>query len=253
MKLLNKRAVITGGASGIGLATAIALASEGVIVTIVDRNQEAMQKIQMNLSANTQKIIMHEMDIRDEEAIDRTTNNILNQGTVDILVNSAGIAATVPFLDTESSMLDAMYSINWRGTFLFSQRIARHMVKHRIAGSIIHISSVSGSRGNAGRAAYGSTKAAVSMLTEIMAVELAPLGIRVNAVAPGPIETPLVAAAHSQTVRDEWLQQLPIRRYGAPEEIARAVIFLASSDASYINGHILNVDGGFMASGILKC
>lgn len=119
-------------------------------------------------------------------------------------------------------------------------------------GVIVNVGSASGVRGNAGRAAYGATKAAVANLTQVMAVELARLGIRVNAVAPGPIETPLVAAAHSQAVRDGWLRELPAARYGSAAEAASAVLFLASPRSSYITGHILAVDGGFAGAGVME-
>ena len=120
-------------------------------------------------------------------------------------------------------------------------------------GSIVNITSVSGIRGNVGRVAYGASKGGVVTMTKVMAVELAPLGIRVNAVAPGPIETPLVREVHTENVRSEWMRVVPQRRYGTPEEVADAAIFLLDNRrASYVTGQILYVDGGFTAAGLMN-
>lgn len=252
MKLQGKTAVITGGASGIGRAIAEQFAKEGAIIAIVDVNRDKAEAAAAEMSAQGHNAWSTVADVRDEASINAAVASILTRGNIDILVNSAGIGVLASFLETTAEMFDTVHAINMRGTFLFAQAVARTMVDGKVAGSIVNIGSASGIRGNAGRTAYGVGKAGIGMLTKIMAVELAVHGIRTNAIAPGPIETPLATGAHSSAARDAWLNELPIRRYGTPEEVARVALFLASDDSSYVSGHILSVDGGFAASGILK-
>lgn len=251
MKLSEKLAVVTGGASGIGLAISQLFAHEGATVVIIDANGDMAKAASDMISARGLQSWSTAVDVRSETAISAAVESILQRGKIDLLVNSAGIAATASFLDTTSEMFDAMYAVNLRGTFLFSRAVAQSMVDFNVRGSIVHIGSVSGMRGNAGRTAYGASKAGISQLTRIMAVELAQYGIRTNAIAPGPIETPLAETGHTQSIRDEWLRELPIKRYGTAAEVAAAALFLASEDTQYINGHLLAADGGFYASGIL--
>ncbi len=251
MKLQGKTAVITGGASGIGRAIAEQFAAEGAIIAIVDVNRDKAEAAAAEMSAQGHKAWATVADVRDEASINAAVASILTKGNIDILVNSAGIGVLASFLETTSELFDTVHAINMRGTFLFAQAVARSMVERKVAGSIINIGSASGIRGNAGRTAYGVGKAGIGMLTKIMAVELAANGIRTNAIAPGPIETPLATGAHSSAARDAWLNELPIRRYGTPQEVAKVALFLASDDSSYVSGHILSVDGGFAASGIL--
>jgi NAD(P)-dependent dehydrogenase (short-subunit alcohol dehydrogenase family) len=170
-------------------------------------------------------------------------------GRLDCLVNSAGIGADVPFLQTSAEKFDRIIAVNLRGTFLIGQACARVM---GAGGAIVNIASVSGLRGNTGRAAYGASKGGVITLTQVMACELAELGIRVNAIAPGPVDTPLVAAVHDAEVRAAFNSFVPMRRYGTPEEIAAAAAYLCSDDASYVTGHVLAVDGGFLAGGMKR-
>ena len=165
------------------------------------------------------------------------------------LVNSAGIGADVPFLDTPAALFDRIMAVNLRGTFLIGQACARAMAA---GGAIVNIASVSGLRGNTGRAAYGASKGGVITLTQVMACELAERGIRVNAIAPGPVETPLVAQVHDEAVRAAFGRFIPMHRYGIPEEIAAAAAFLCSHDASYVTGQVLGVDGGFLAAGMRR-
>lgn len=253
----GKTALITGAGSGIGRACALAFAQAGARLIAVDVNAEAAQRTVQDIlkqqengnAANAPDALV--LDISDQAAVCATLGERLKQEPVHILVNCAGIGATLPFLDTNAALLDRMHAINVRGTFLCAQAVARGMVQRGIAGTIVNIGSASGARGNAGRAAYGATKAAVVNLTQVMAVELAQHRIRVNAVAPGPIETPLVAAAHSAQTRRAWLEELPLARYGQPEDVAQAVLYLAGAQASYITGHVLYVDGGFQGAGVM--
>ncbi len=144
-----------------------------------------------------------------------------------------------------------MLEVNLIGSFIASREAARHM-QERGTGSIVNIASVSGIRGNTGRVAYGASKGGMIMMTKVMAAELGPLGIRVNAIAPGPIETPLVREVHTEQVRAEWMRTVPQRRYGSPDEIAGAATFLLDErHSSFITGQTICVDGGFTAAGIM--
>lgn len=249
--------IVTGGGSGIGRACALAFARAGARVIVADMNvasaEETLRLIESageGREANRAATAL-ELDVSDERAVASTLRQALSQDDIHVLVNSAGIGASCPFLETDIGLLDRMMTVNFRGTFLCSQVIAQAMVERGIAGNIVNIGSASGARGNAGRAAYGATKAAVTNLTQVMAVELAAHGIRINAVAPGPIETPLVDAAHTPDVRQAWLDELPMGCYGRPEDVASAVLYLASEQAAYVTGHVLHVDGGFNAAGVM--
>lgn len=252
----DQTVLVTGGGSGIGRACALAFAREGARVVVADLHlaaaDETVRLIEdgdRDAARPTASRIV--LDVRDEAAVRTQLQELLSRSAVDVLVNSAGIGATRPFLETDLALLDRMYAVNFRGAFLCSQVIAQSMVDAGIAGRIVHIGSASGARGNAGRAAYGATKAALANLTQVMAVELAAHGLRVNAVAPGPIETPLVGAAHTPSVRDGWLKALPIARYGDVDDVANAVLFVASAHAAYVTGHVLYVDGGFQGAGVM--
>jgi NAD(P)-dependent dehydrogenase (short-subunit alcohol dehydrogenase family) len=171
-------------------------------------------------------------------------------GALTGVVNSAGIGRDVPALDTSVDLFRRMLEVNLIGSFVVSREAARHMRAR--GGSIVNIASVSGIKGNKGRVAYGASKGGVLTMTKVMAVELASLGIRVNAIAPGPIETPLVQEIHTPEVRAAWMTTVPQRRYGSPAEIAGAAVFLLDDrKSSYVTGQTICVDGGFTAAGII--
>ncbi len=247
-RLAGKVAVVTGGLSGIGAAVAQRLLAEGAHVIAADLS--ARDHVSQNGTATPDGIEPALLDVGDETSALACMGAVVTRhGRLDILVNSAGIGRDIPFLDTPLAEFDRLIAVNLRGTFLVGQVAARHMVQSG-GGAIVNIASVSGLRGNRGRAAYGASKGGVVTLSQVMAVELAGYGVRVNVIAPGPIETPLVAAVHTEAIRRDWLRQVPMRRYGTPEEIAGVAAFLCSDDAGYITGHVLAADGGFLAGGI---
>lgn len=251
MKLQGKIALITGGASGLGEAIAHDFVKNGATVAIVDVDADGAARVASDITADGGKAIALTLDVSDETQVPAIVAEVAETlGPVDILVNSAGIARLIPFLDVTVEDFDLVHNVNVRGTFLVAQEVAKRMVGR--GGNIINIASASGRRGNYGRTVYGTGKAGVIRLTEIMAVELAQHDIRVNVIAPGPIETPIVAPQLTEEGRKNWTDVVPMARWGRPEEIATAASFLASDEASFVTGHCLDVDGGFFAGGILK-
>lgn len=251
MKLDGKIALVTGGASGLGEAIALDFVRNGAAVAIADVDSVGAGRVVSDIKRMGGRAAAFTVDVSDEAQIAGLIDGAAEQlGPIDILVNSAGIARLIPFLEVKVEDFDLVHNVNVRGTFLVAQAVARQMVGR--GGAIINIASASGRRGNYGRTVYGPGKAAVIRLTEIMAVELAAHGIRVNVIAPGPIETPIVAPNLTEEGRKSWTSVVPMGRWGQPEEIATAATFLASSDSSFVTGHCLDVDGGYFAGGILK-
>jgi 3-oxoacyl-[acyl-carrier protein] reductase len=191
------------------------------------------------------------VDISNADQVDSMVQQTLkNFGRIDVLVNNAGIGHVKPFLAIGLEEWNRVLAINLTGQFLCAQAVARVMLGQG-GGRIVNVASISGERGGTGRAAYGAAKAGVILLTKVMAVELAGQGIAVNAISPGPTETDQVRQCHDDATRAAYYSVLPIKRYASPSEIANAALFLASADASFVSGHILNVDGGFGAAGLM--
>jgi len=246
----NRRALITGGAGGVGAAVARGLARSGIHVTIADIVEQQCQEIADQITDEGFSADWLSLDVTDRAAMDTVFDQLDEKGGVDILVTSAAIVKAMPILEFPVEDWNRIIDVNLTGTFHACQCAGKRMVKKGF-GRIITMSSVNGQIANSYRGAYSCTKGGVDMLTKLLAAELGKHGVTANAVAPPPIDTPMILKVHGPQDRQRWYDQMPIKRYARPEEVAAAVCFLASDDAAFINGHILNVDGGFMASGIL--
>lgn len=251
MRLKDKVAVITGAGRGIGRLIAQRFQAEGARVVVADLSLEHAETVAHELvDAGGRAIALH-VDVGDAASVQQMIAAVREKfGRVDILVNNAGIGSNQPVLEMSLAEWERNLRVNLTGTFLCAQAAGRVMVEQG-AGRIVNIASISGQRGGVGRAAYGATKAGVILLTKVMAVELAARGVLVNAVAPGPVDTEQSRGTHTPATRRAYLERIPTRRYGLGEEIAGGVLFLASEEASWVNGHVLNVDGGFDAAGLM--
>jgi len=247
----DKIAVVTGGGQGIGREIALGLARRGATVIVADWNLAAAEAVSNEIRASGGSAMVVEVDISDAAQVEAMVQRVLDAyGRIDILINNAAIGHAKPFLEISLEEWNRVLAINLTGQFLCAQAVARAMVQ-RGGGRIVNVASISGQRGGTGRAAYGAAKAGVILLTRVMAVELAARGIAVNAISPGPTETDQVRQCHDDATRAAYYERLPIRRYADPAEIAKAALFLASDEASFVSGHILNVDGGFDAAGLI--
>ncbi|GHC72884.1 SDR family NAD(P)-dependent oxidoreductase [Limoniibacter endophyticus] len=248
MTQYKQAVLVTGGASGIGFETARLLIEEGALVHLVDRSQEALDKACDELAISRK--FGHAIDITDDKGIDALFDAIFTDGGLTGIVNCAGIGLDKPMVDTGVEEFRRILDVNVTGSFIVARAATRHWLKDKRAGAIVNISSVSGLTGNKGRSAYGSSKGAINTMTYILATELGRNNIRVNAVAPGAVDTPLARAVHTEDVRRQWHERIPQGRYGDSREIAQAVSFLLSDKASYVNGQVLAVDGGFVNAGL---
>ncbi len=242
--LENKIALVTGASTGIGRKIAITLAEEGayVVVNYIGPVELANEVIE-TITANGGQAEAYECWVNDFAAVETMIKTVIKKlGRIDILVNNAGITRDDLLMKMTEQQFDAVIDTNLKGSFNTMRHIARPMLKQR-GGSIINISSVSGIIGNAGQMNYCASKAGIIGMTKSMARELASRGIRVNAVAPGFIETDMTKAM-TDAAKESGVAQIPLGRMGQPEDIANAVAFLASDKASYITGHVICVDGG---------
>lgn len=242
--LKEKIALVTGAGRGIGKAIAIALAEAGATVVInYNGSKERAEEVKAQIEGMGGSAITYQCDVSDFTAVESMMKELIKEyGKIDILVNNAGITRDNLIMKMKEEDFDAVIDTNLKGAFNTIKCISRQMLKQR-SGKVVNIASVSGVLGNAGQANYSAAKAGMIGLTKAMAKELASRGINVNAVAPGFIETDMTAAL-SDDVKKLAKQNIPFGRMGKPEEIADAVVFLASDKASYITGQVLCVDGG---------
>lgn len=247
----DRIAVVTGAAGGIGGAIAQRLARAGMHVVVTDLSVDAAQAVASGIAEEGNAATAMMLDVGNIEAIADFFGRLDDEfGRCDVLVNNAGVASLTPFEQLPVDAWRRTFEINVTGPLALSQHAVQRM-KVRGWGRIINIASTSGIRAGSGRASYGTSKTALIGLTRQIAVELAIHGITVNAVAPGPIETAL-ARNHSPAAREAYLRQVPMKRYGTPEEVAAAVAFFATDDAAYVTGQTLAVDGGFVVAGMLE-
>ena len=247
--LIMKVAVVTGAARGIGLAISKKFLEEGYRVAILDIDQKTLSQT-MKQVFDTNNVLGLECDVAEPDQVDQSVNRVVEEfGRIDVLVNNAGIAEFKPMLETTYEEWSRILAVNLNGPFICSQACAPFMLKNE-GGSIVNIASISGLRASTLRIAYGTSKAALMHLTKQQAAELGNKGIRVNAIAPGPVDTAMAKKVHTADIRSDYHDVIPLNRYGLEEEIADAVWFLCSDSASYINGQIIAADGGFDATGI---
>jgi NAD(P)-dependent dehydrogenase (short-subunit alcohol dehydrogenase family) len=243
-RLEGKIAVVTGGNSGIGLATAKRLLEEGAKVAISGRNQKTLEEATRTLGKDVLVVKADTAQLSETERLLKAVNDRF--GKIDVLFINAGVAKFAPLTDTPEALFDEQFDINIRGAYFTIQKAVPYL---NDGASIILNTSVAGSTGNPNTSAYSATKAALRSVARTAAAEFAARNIRVNAVAPGPIVTPIFGRTGlpQEAIDDfakEIVQKVPLKRFGQPEEVAGVVAFLASSDASYITGVELNVDGG---------
>ncbi len=247
-------AIVTGAGSGIGKSTAARLAAEGAAVVAVDQNEQTAKATAAELSEGGARVLAMAVDVADRAQLDQmVARAVAELEKIDILVNCAGIHQTKLWLDVTEADWDRLMGVNLRGLFFCTQAVGRQMIAQR-SGRIVNIASRAGKLGNAHAVVYGATKAGVISLTRTLALALAPHGVTVNAICPGPIETPMAQQSLDQMValglatREQHLSertaQIPLGRVGTPDEVAALVAYLASDEAAFVTGESVNINGG---------
>jgi NAD(P)-dependent dehydrogenase (short-subunit alcohol dehydrogenase family) len=249
-RFAGKVAIVTGAGSGIGLSIAAALAAEGAAVAIADINPAAGERAAAEIGAVGGRALAIPVDVADEPQVAAMVEEtIARLGQVDILVNNAGVVAHKLLIEMEREIWDRQLAVQLTGPFLVSRHVARHLIARGAPGRIVNISSVSALMGRVKGGAHCASKAGLTLLTKVLAMELGAYGITVNAVAPGLIDVPAQRDEMnlSSAYKDRYLQEVPLGRIGQPEDIARTVLFLCSDDAAWVSGQLHVVDGGLMA------
>lgn len=245
----SRVAVVTGGARGIGRAVGEWFLRHDHRVALLDRDSATLDNAITEIGRRDDLLGIH-CDVSDAAQVDRAAAEVIARfGRVDALVNNAGVAVFKPILETSFEEWRMVMATNLDGAFLCTQAFGALMVKNG-GGAVVNVASISGLRASTLRVAYGTSKAALIHLTKQHAVELGNVGVRVNVIAPGPVETEMAKLVHSVAIRSDYYDTIPLGRYGTPEEMANAVGFLCSEEASFINGQVVAVDGGFDAAGV---
>ena len=242
-------AVVTGAARGIGLASAQWFLSHGYQVALLDNDAATLAQTDKQFN-NPDHVLAVTCDVSQPAQVAQAVKTVVARfGRVDALVNNAGVAVFKPIGETTFEDWRFVMATNLDGAYLCTQAFVPEMLKHG-GGSVVNIASISGLRASTLRVAYGTSKAALIHLTRQQAVEYGDAGVRVNAVAPGPVETAMAKLVHTEAIRRDYYDAIPLKRYGTTEEIAATIGFLCSADAGYINGQVIAADGGFDAAGV---
>ena len=249
-ELSGKTAIVTGGARGIGAATARCLAAGGAKIVVADMLAEQLEQTVVELRGIGAEAFGIQLDVRRRDAIAKALDDAVARfGSIDIIINNAGVGPIGDFLELTDEQWKLSLETNLLGSFILAQEGVRRM-KHKEGGRIINVASLAAHTANSGQAAYAAAKAGLLAMTRAAAFELGPLGITVNAVSPGPIETDLLKLMLTDEARKAREERIPMGRLGTPTEVAEVIAFLASSRASYVNGQVIVVDGGLLMAGI---